>query len=127
LIIYSKKIDLKNKIIIVSMLCIGFSACVQKTYRKTVVFSLDVHDAEEIKSVAIRGAEKPLSWRKDVEMRSETKDSLYRITVSFLTGYKFTEVKFVVNGEFELKDKDNRRVNFDEGDTTFYSAVFNSK
>lgn len=117
---------MKNKTIIVLTLFIGLSACVQKAYRKTIVFSLDVHGIKEIKSVAIRGAEKPLSWRKDLEMQPVFKDNLYRIATTFLTGYKFTEVKFVINGEFELKDKDNRKVNFADGDTTFYNAVFNS-
>jgi len=40
------------------------------------------------------------------------------------TGYKFTEVKFTVNDEFELKGKDNRRINFSEKDTTYYKAFF---
>jgi hypothetical protein len=51
-------------------------------------------------------------------------DSFYTVTVTFLTGYKFTEVKFVVNDEFELKDKDNRRVEYSDSDTTAYHAVF---
>jgi hypothetical protein len=30
----------------------------------------------------------------------------------------------MVNDEFELKGKDNRRINFSEKDTTYYKAVF---
>lgn len=40
------------------------------------------------------------------------------------TGYLFTEVKFTVNGDFELKEKDNRKVVFQSKDTTYYNATF---
>lgn len=52
------------------------------------------------------------------------KDTLYTTTFSLVTGYKFTEVKFSVNGQFELKEKDNRKIMFSDKDTTFYEAGF---
>ncbi len=52
-------------------------------------------------------------------------DSLYKVVITYVTGYKFTEVKFVVNDEFELQDQSNRRIVFSDKDTTIYTAVFN--
>jgi hypothetical protein len=101
------------------------TSCVQKAYKKTVTFILNVENVKDIKTVGLRGGEKPLSWRKDLEMTPLKKDSLYTATVTFLTGYKFTEVKFVVNGEFELKDKDNRKVTYGDDDLMTYEAVYN--
>ncbi|MCZ8197897.1 MAG: hypothetical protein O9267_09850 [Flavobacterium sp.] len=116
---------------IVTIIAIVFSllmtSCVQKTYKKTVVFSLDVSEIKNVKKVGIRGNDKPLSWDYDTEMKEIKKDSLYQITITGETGYKFTEVKFVVNDTFEFQNEDNRRVLFSEKDTTFYNAKFNNR
>lgn len=100
------------------------AACVQKTYNKTVVFLLNVGAQTEIKTVGIKGSDKPLSWQSDTNMTAIIPDSLYRVVVTYATGYKFTEVKFVVNDKVELKDQGNRRVVFSNKDTTLYSANF---
>lgn len=116
---------------IVTIIAIVFSllvtSCVQKTYKKTVVFTLDVSEIKKVKKVGIRGKDKPLSWDYDTEMKEITKDSLFQITISGETGYKFTEVKFVVNDTFEFQNEDNRRVLFSEKDTTFFYAKFNKR
>lgn len=103
------------------------SSCVQKTYKKTVVFRLDTSEIKEVKKVGIRGKDKPLTWDYDTEMKAIKKDSLYEITVTFETGYKFTEVKFVVNDAFEFQNEDNRKVVFSEKDTCTYNATFNRR
>lgn len=103
---------------------IALSACVQKTHRKTVVFTLHTEGQKDIKTVGLRGEGSPLSWRQDTLMKEIVKDSLYQLTISATTGYKFVEVKFTINGEYELKEQPNRRVEFAEGDTTRYEAVF---
>lgn len=104
------------------------TSCVQKSYKRTVVFTLDVSQVKNVKKVGIRGNDKPLSWDTDFEMKEVKKDSLYQITITGETGYKFTEVKFVVNDNFEFQNQDNRRVLFDEkNDTTFYKSVFNKR
>ncbi len=118
---------MKN-IIIVTTACIAllFTSCVQKTYKKTVVFSVNTAALKNIKMVGIKGKDKPLSWKKTTEMQVLPNDSTtYTTAITFETGYTFTEVKFVINDTVELEDKDNRRVNFDKGDTTFYKAVYN--
>jgi hypothetical protein len=109
---------------IICTLALFLTSCVQKSYNKTVTFTVDVSAIKNIKKVEIKGREKPLNWRKGIEMTAIKPDSLYTATVTFLTGYKFTEVKFVVNDEFELKDKDNRKVVYSNSDTTKYNAVF---
>lgn len=101
------------------------SSCVQESYNQAVTVILDVFGIKDIKSVGLRGDGIPLSWDEDFEMKPLIKDSLYTTTFSVKTGYLFAEIKFVVNGEFELKDKDNRQVYFDKSRKTIYKATFN--
>ncbi len=116
---------MKNySILLTGLLLISFTSCVQKSYTKTVVVSLKVSNIKDIKNAGIRGQGKPLSWNKDFEMKPVVKDSLYTATITAVTGYKFVEIKFTVNGDFELKEQPNRRVVFSDKDTTFYNAVF---
>lgn len=103
------------------------TSCVQKSYKKTVVFTLDASELKNSKKVGIKGKDKPLSWDYHTEMKEIKKDSLYEITVTFETGYTFTEVKFIVNDSLEFKDQNNRRVDFSKTDTTFYNAKFNKR
>ena len=107
------------------LLLLSLVGCVQKSYKKTVVVTLAVPGAKDIKSVGIRGQGKPLSWDHDFDMTLVVKDSLYTATITAVTGYKFAEIKFTVNGEYELKDQPNRKVLFSDKDTTYYTAVFN--
>jgi hypothetical protein len=115
---------MKN-IILVSLLLL--SSCVQKSYEQTVELLVDVSGIKNIKTVGVRGEGKPLSWDNDLPMKELVKDSLYSTTVTATTGYLFAEFKFVVNGEFELNGKDNRRVVFDKSRNTLYKAKFNEK
>jgi len=116
---------------IVTIIAIAFflllTSCVQKTSKKIVVFTLDASEIKNIKKVGIRGKDKPFSWDYDTEMKFSSKDSSYQVTATFETGYKFTEVKFVVNDTFEFQNEDNRRVDFSEKDTTFFKAKFNKR
>lgn len=117
-----------KKLFFISLLAITAFGCVQKSYEQTVVFTLDVSDIKEkIETVGIRGEGKPLSWDADLPMNPIKKDSLYTVKVLATTGYKFAEVKFVVNGKFELEGKPNRRVVFDESRITNYNAIFNAE
>ncbi|TFF36116.1 hypothetical protein [Mucilaginibacter psychrotolerans] len=116
---------MRNKVIGACLFIALASSCVQKTYKRTVVFLLDTKEVKNIHSVGVRGIDKPLSWDYDRPLPALKKDSTYKDTVSFFTGYKFTEVKFVINDQFELKNQPNRRVYFTDGDTTVYRAVFN--
>jgi PBP1b-binding outer membrane lipoprotein LpoB len=119
---------MKTKIVLTALLlAIILTSCVQKTHKKTVIFTIDVSEIRNIKKVGIRGNDKPLSWDYVTEMKALKKDSVYEITSTFETGYQFTEVKFVVNDNIELQDEDNRRVVFSEKDTTYFNAKFNKR
>ena len=103
------------------------TSCVQKTYERKVRFILDVSNEENVKSVGIRGSNNPLSWQSDLEMKPLIEDSIYVADVTFVTGYLGVEMKFVVNGQFELQNEENRRIPFDlKSDTTVFKAVFNN-
>lgn len=117
----------QTNILIISTIALFLTSCVQKVYERKVTFLLHTEQLKNIGKVGLRGNEKPLSWRSDLEMKAIKKDSLYSATVTFLTGYKFTEVKFVVNNEFELQEKDNRRIIFNENGETIYEATFNKE
>ena len=100
------------------------SSCVQKSNEQKVVLLLDVSDVKGVKSAGVRGNDKPFSWDYDTEMEVIKKDSLYKKTFIIKTGYLFTELKFTVNGNFEFKDKDNRRIYFNKNGLTIYKAKF---
>jgi hypothetical protein len=104
------------------------SSCVQKTYKQIIVVTLDVSKVDTIESVGIRGNGKPLRWDTDFSMQEVVKDSLYKAIITTETGYLFAEGKCTVNGNFELQDKPNRRIEFDTtNDTTFVHFVFNQE
>ena len=102
-------------------------ACVQKSSDKTVVYLLDVSGHSGVQQVGLRGRDKPLSWNQDLVLTPLKKDSLYRAVVTINTGYKVTEVKFTINGEFEFTDQPNRRIVFGPTDTLIYRARFNTR
>lgn len=102
------------------------TSCVQKTIPQKVVYLLDVSGVKNIETVGVRGADSPLSWETDLPMTAVVKDSLYRAEVTYITGYKITEVKFTINGIFELQNQENRKIRFDEKQAmTEVKAVFN--
>jgi putative oxidoreductase len=116
---------MKNSILlIIALTAMTTSSCVQKKHKRTVTLLVDVSGNKAIKTVGVRGGDKPLSWDYDTPMEMVKKDSLYKITISGETGRLCTSIKFTVNGEFELKEKDNRKVYFAKKDTTVYKAKF---
>ena len=115
-------------IIKTAMFLILLTGCVQKTYKRVVVVTLDVSKIKNVQSVGIRGEGKPLSWETDYPMQEVVKDSLYKTVFTTETGYLFAEGKCTVNGNFELQNKPNRRINFDvKRDTTFVKLVFDNE
>ncbi len=116
---------MKNLNIMIALFLIAITtSCVQKTYQRTVIFNLDVKGINNVYKVGIRGENKPLNWNQDLEMKI-SKDSTYTTTVTFETGYKFAQFKFVVNDNFEFQNQDNRRVYFNENGITVVDAKFN--
>lgn len=116
---------MKIKIIIAAIIAISATACVQQAFLKTVVITLTIQNKNGIGKVGIRGNGNPLSWNEDFLMQEVIKDSVYKATLSTMTAYKFGEIKFTVNGDWELKDKPNRKVYFSEkSDTTIVNAIY---
>lgn len=119
------------KTIVLSMalaVALLLTGCVQKSYNRVVVLTLDVSKEKDVKWVGIRGSGNPLSWDSDYPMKEIVKDSLYRAIVTAKTGYLFADIKCTVNGNFELQNEDNRRIVFDvKNDTTFVNLVFNKR
>jgi hypothetical protein len=112
------------KLIFSILLVMSFS-CVQKTKKYPVRCILDVSKLKDVNTAGIRGSGAPLDWQNDFEMKTLIEDSLYVADITFDTGYIGTEIKFTVNGQFELAGRDNRRIIFDTGsDTTIYKAIF---
>ena len=115
-----------NSLVLLALAGLLLPGCVQKSADKTVVYLLDVRGLPNVRQVGLRGRDKPLSWDQDLPLTPTGPDSsLYRAVVTTRTGYLVTEVKFTVNGEFELKEADNRRIEFSpSSDTTVYRARF---
>jgi hypothetical protein len=113
-----------NTLLIITIAVLTLTSCLQKSSKKTIIVKLNVEGIKNIQTVGIRGNEKPLSWDYDMELKPIIKDSLYLATFSLVTGYKFTEAKFTVNGQFELKEKNNRKILFSDKDTTVFEAKF---
>ena len=100
-------------------------AGVQPTANQKVTYQLDVSGVKNIASVGIRGSDKPLNWNQDFELKPIVKDSLYQATITYKTGYRFTQVKFLVNNQMELDGQENRKVVFDSAGTTLIRARYN--
>lgn len=109
-------------------LAIALSGCVQAAYDRTIVYELDATGVPNVQSVGVRGRDKPLSWNRDLAMTQRAPGGPYVVAVTYHTGYLITEVKFTVNGEFELANTDNRIVHMARtttgGDTTVYRAKY---
>lgn len=118
---------MKKFIIVSAFAILGVTSCVQKTTTQKVTLFLDVSGQKDIKSVGVRGQGNPLEWDKDLVMTAIQKDSLYKITFISKTGRLCNEVKFTINGNFELQEKDNRKVYFDKSGITIYKAKFNKQ
>ncbi len=116
---------MKKFLILSAFAVLGLTSCVQKSYTRKVTLLLDVSGNKNIQQVGIRGDNEPFSWDYDTEMEVVKKDSLYKKTFEINTGRLCTEIKFTINGEFELQDKENRKVYFAENGETIYKAKFN--
>ena len=53
-----------------------FTSCVQKSYTRVVVVTLDVSKMKGVQSAGIRGNGKSLNWDTDCPMQEVVKDSL---------------------------------------------------
>lgn len=107
-----------NTALFLLLLVLSATSCVQETKLHKVNYLLNVYRLKNIEKVGVRGSDNPLSWDADLEMKPIVKDSLYAVEVIYNTGYNGTEVKFTVNGIFELQNRDNRIIRFRESGHT---------
>lgn len=114
---------MKRKLLLLSIIFL-MASCVQKAYKRTVIFNVDVKGIKNIKKVGLRGKDFPLSWNHDYEMKLGN-DSIYTATITGETGYLYTEFKYTINDEFELKEQNNRKVYFGNKDTITCTVTFN--
>lgn len=108
-------------LLLVVMAC----SCVQPSQQRQVVLYLHLNDSVQVETVGVRGTGEPLSWQHDLVMTELIPNALYKTSFQVVTGYRFGEIKFTRNGEFELKGQPNRRVYFDDADSTVYHAIYN--
>ncbi len=60
----------KNFIILSAITILGITSCVQKSYNRKVTLLLDVSGNKDIKSVGIRGENKPFLGTKTLQWKS---------------------------------------------------------
>ncbi len=75
-----------KKTILIIMMYLSLISCVQESKKQKVTIFLDVSGLKDVKTVGIRGNDKPLSWNEDMEMEVVKKDSLYKKTFDGNTG-----------------------------------------
>ncbi len=103
-----------------------FTACVQKTYKRTIEFSVDYKGNADVKTAAVRGNSQPLNWDENFALADAEGDSVYTGSVVVNTPYDFIEVKFVKNEDvIEMKGKDNRKVILNKNGVTVVTATYN--
>ena len=100
----------------------------KKRILKTVTFEVDMAGVENVENVGIRGNFTSNQWTETVLMSDENGDGIYSATISKKTAINQIQFKFVnQNGDYELKDKDNRVLEFAyEPENITYRAVFNN-
>ena len=100
-------------------------AGVQDTKTHTVTVQVTLPHKTSVKTMGVRGNDAPLSWDTDLAMKEIIKDSIYIAQFKVNTGFNFTKIKFVLNGEIELKDQGNRYISLDNKTTnTVYKAMY---
>ena len=98
---------------------------VQDVKKQTVIIHAFHKDGVVPVTMALRGSDKPLSWDKDFIMVPSNEKGGYVARVNIYTGYAYTEMKLVRDGEFEFQDLPNRTIFFDADGTTEVDFYFN--
>ncbi|MFP9100640.1 hypothetical protein ACLI09_16440 [Flavobacterium sp. RHBU_24] len=115
------------KYIYLMLAALLLASCVQPVTKRTITFTLDAKDLPPGCTAAVRGTDKPLSWKQDTPMQYDSITGHYRLTVEIATGFRFTEYKYVVNGRFEFPDGESRKVVFDEQEKITLADTFDTR
>ena len=116
-----------NITMLLALLIMASSSCVQETQPKTIHFKLDMRGIQSISKVGIRGGSKPLTWENTLLLTDDNNDSIYEGTINLNSASFGIEFKFVNQyDQFELQSKNNRGIKFEyEPEIILYEAVFN--
>ncbi|AWH86394.1 hypothetical protein HYN59_15320 [Flavobacterium album] len=102
-------------------------SCVQPTTTRNITFTLSAKGIPPGSTASVRGGDKPLSWQQDTPMQLDSIAGQYRLTVTMATGYRFTEYKYVVNGQFEFPEGANRKAVFGADKEVVLNDTFNTR
>ena len=118
---------IKKALFVIQLLLL--TACVQQRHSKTITFKLDMRHVEYAENVGIRGNFTKDRWKETVPLKDDNNDGIYETTITHETAFNNIQFKFVnLNDEFELKDADNRIINFEyKPEVISYEAVSNSE
>ena len=113
--------------IVIGLLGMLFTSCVQEEHQKEITITLDMSGIEIKGEVGIRGQFLESNWQKTIPMKDANGDGIYEITLSDKTAKNSVEFKFVNGSDYELKGAENRVINFEYlPETIAYHAIFNN-
>lgn len=101
-------------------------SCVQPTANQKVRYVVIVPKSMQVSQLSVRGSNQPLSWEQDTPLK-KLNDSTFYTDVVHVTGYTYTEYKFVADGQFERQNQDNRKLTFEADLSTTVQHKFNGK
>lgn len=102
------------------------TSCVQEKHKKTIHFSLDMTQVEDVRNVGVRGTN-PLSWNETLPLTDKDQDGIYETSIEIFSADNGIEFKFVnQNDQFELPNQNNRVISFKyKPEDIIYEAIFN--
>ncbi|MEM1336169.1 MAG: hypothetical protein AAGF96_00405 [Bacteroidota bacterium] len=117
--------NLKNRVIL-SILLLVISGCVQEEHRKKVTFTVDTNAMDSVSEVGVRGQFTSPPWQVTVPMFDKDKDGIFEVTIEDKTAQSSVEFKFVIEGDqYELECQPNRILKFKyQPEEIIYSGVF---
>lgn len=106
------------------ILALTLVSCVQKAYERKVELTLRLPKKQAVTTIGVYGSDKPLSWQQPLSLEPIIADSVYRVTFTSKTGYLQTELKFMVNDQWELNNQPNRILKYNTEGVTKMEVVF---
>ncbi|WP_431158059.1 hypothetical protein [Winogradskyella poriferorum] len=119
---------MKIKFYIIALLILAtLTSCVQEVHLKTVTFKVNMINTEQPINVGVKGDFTENRWNETIPLTDENNDGIYEVTVSQKTAINQIQFKFVNNEEYELKEADNRVLEFEyKPETIIYETTFNN-
>lgn len=106
------------------ILAMTLVSCVQKAYDRKVELTLRLPKKQKVTSIGVYGSGNPLSWQQPMALQPIIADSVYQVTFTSKTGFLATELKFMVNEQWELNNQPNRILKYNTKGVTKMEVVF---